>query len=38
VFSKWAEQGLVCPKREAVVILNAKRLELESKYTSCSCS
>ena len=32
VFSKWAEQGLVSPKREAVIILNAKRLELESEY------
>jgi CRP-like cAMP-binding protein len=32
VFSKWAEQGLVCPKREAVIILNAKRLEVESEY------
>lgn len=32
VLSKWAEQGLVSPKREAVVILNAKRLELESEY------
>lgn len=32
VFSKWAEQGLVSPRREAVVILNAKRLELESEY------
>jgi CRP-like cAMP-binding protein len=32
VFSKWADQGLVFPKREAVIILNAKRLELESEY------
>ena len=32
VFSKWAEQGLVIPKREAVVIPDAKRLETESEY------
>ena len=32
VFSKWAEQGLVSPRREAVIVLNAKRLELESEY------
>jgi CRP/FNR family transcriptional regulator, nitrogen oxide reductase regulator len=32
VLSKWAEQGLVVPKREAVVIRDAKRLETESEY------
>ncbi len=32
VFSKWAESGLVFPKREAVIILNAKRLEMDSEY------
>ena len=32
VFSKWAEQGLVVPKREAVIIRDAKRLETESEY------
>jgi len=32
VLSRWAEQGLVSPKREAVIVLNAKRLELESEY------
>ena len=34
VLSKWAEQGLVSPKREAVIVLNAKRLELESEYVA----
>ena len=32
VFSKWAEQGLVVPKREAVIIIDGKRLEIESEY------
>jgi len=30
VFSKWAEQGLVVPKREAVIVVDGKRLETES--------
>ena len=30
VLSKWAEQGLVVPKREAVVVRDGKRLETES--------
>jgi CRP/FNR family transcriptional regulator, nitrogen oxide reductase regulator len=32
VLSRWAEQGLVVPKREAVVIVDGKRLETESEY------
>lgn len=32
MFSRWAEQGLVAPKREAVIILDAKRLDVESEY------
>jgi CRP-like cAMP-binding protein len=32
VLSRWAEQGLVAPKREAVVICDAARLESVSDY------
>lgn len=32
VLSKWADQGLVVPKRESVVVVDGKRLEIESEY------